>query len=243
MNSLNTYPLSFKSIGASALLIEWPEKIDKDILNDILRIQTGIENELTEVIIETINAYNSLTVIYNNEVTSDLLLQDKIRDLIDQRSEIAIPNSKKWEIPVCYHKDFGIDLEHVARQHGLATHEVIDIHSTASYQIYFTGFLPGFLYLGGLPATIHTPRKSTPRLRINKGAVAIGGQQTGIYPSESPGGWNIIGNCPVTLFLPQQNPPCFAMAGDSLTFCPVSISEHQKILKDSARGVFKIVPQ
>ena len=106
--------------------------------------------------------------------------------------------------------------------------------------IYFIGFLPGFLYLGGLDERLFTPRKSTPRLRIEKGAVAIGGKQTGIYPQESPGGWNIIGNSPIQFFDNSKNTPCFAKAGDKLQFYSITLKEHHdiKVLVDA--GVFQL---
>lgn len=237
---MNPYPLTFKTLGASALLIEWPNKIDKNILNDILLLQSSIENELKGSLIETINAYNSLTVVFQSEIASFNEIKGKIHQLHSAPSPHKILVPRVWKIPVCYDKEFGIDLEEVARQHELSADEIIRIHSQAEYTIYFTGFLPGFLYLGGLPEVIHTPRKSTPRLRIKKGAVAIGGQQTGIYPSESPGGWNIIGNCPLLFFDPNNNPPCFAQAGDFLQFYSVNKMAHKLIESEVAAGKFNI---
>lgn len=240
MNNLIPYPLTFKSIGHSALLIEWPSQIDKIILDDILQLQSSIERELGNLLVETVNTYNSLTLIFHSPISSIDAIEKKIQQLCQIQPSIKSENQKTWKIPVCYDKEFGIDLDDVARQHKLSTDEIIAIHSKAKYLVYFIGFLPGFLYLGGLPKKIHTPRKSTPRLRIKKGAVAIGGQQTGIYPSESPGGWNIIGNSPLFLFDPEQDPPCFAQAGDCLQFYPINKNEHQKILKEVEQKSFTI---
>ncbi|MFZ1805598.1 MAG: 5-oxoprolinase subunit PxpB [Cyclobacteriaceae bacterium] len=237
---MNPYPLTFKTLGASALLIEWPNKIDRSILHDILLLQSRIENELKGSLIETVNAYNSLTIIFKSKIASFNEIKGSIQQLHSVPSSRKSLTPRVWKIPVCYDKEFGIDLEEVARQHKLSSDEIIRIHSQADYTIYFTGFLPGFLYLGGLPERIHTTRKSTPRLRIKKGAVAIGGQQTGIYPSESPGGWNIIGNCPLSFFDPNHNPPCFAQAGDSLQFYSVNKKAHQQIESEVATGKFNI---
>ncbi len=240
MNKLNPYPIKFKPLGQEALLIEWPNEIDKNILDDILLLQSTVEKELGRLLVETVNAYNSLTLIFHSPIASLDDLKKKILQLHQLHPPIKSRTQKIWEIPVCYHKEFGIDLDELAKQHELSTDEVIAIHSKAEYTIYFTGFLPGFLYLGGLPETIHTARKATPRLRIKKGAVAIGGQQTGIYPSESPGGWNVIGNSPVEFFDPSHNPPCFAQAGDSLKFYPIDKNEHQRILNEVEHETFKL---
>ncbi len=240
MSNLNSYPLSYKAFGKSALLIEWPNQIDQHILNDILQFQSCIEVELRDLLVETVNAYNSLTIVFYPDIISLNEIQQKIQSLYPLKPPIIKREGNTWEIPVCYDKEFGIDMKDVANQNELTVDEIIATHCKAEYTIYFIGFLPGFLYLGGLPKAIHTPRKSTPRLRIKKGAVAIGGEQTGIYPFESPGGWNIIGNSPLQFFDPKLNPPCFAHAGDLLRFYPIGKKEHQKILNEVERGVFTI---
>jgi len=240
LSNFNPYDLIFKPIGRSALLIEWPNKIDEIILNDILQLQSNVEKELGDLLIETVNAYNSLTLIFHSSISSFNNIKEKIQELHQVQSSIMSKAHRTWKIPVCYDEEYGIDLGDVAKQHELSPAEIVAIHSKAKYTVYFTGFLPGFLYLGGLPEVIHTPRKSTPRLRIRKGAVAIGGQQTGIYPSESPGGWNIIGNSPLLFFDPLQDPPCFAQAGDYLQFYSVDKKEHQRILKEVELRSFHI---
>lgn len=234
------FNLTFKPIGHSALLIEWPQQIEETILNDILNLQSRIEHELKDIIVETINAYNSLTLIYKHEVVSRDQLEDEIKKIYAVKSQAVTQQKKIWYIPVCYDKEFGIDLEEIAQLKKCDPNEIIKLHSSIEYLIHFIGFLPGFLYLGGLPESIHVPRKSTPRIQIKKGAVAIGGKQTGIYPSESPGGWNIIGNSPLNFFSPNQNPPCFAKAGDLLKFYSIKKSEHQQIATEVENGSFKI---
>jgi inhibitor of KinA len=147
---------------------------------------------------------------------------------------------KTWKIPVCYDEEFGIDLKEIAVSKKCGVKDIIYMHTSPKYLIYFTGFLPGFLYLGGLPATLLIPRRSSPRLQIIKGAVAIGGQQTGIYPTESPGGWNIIGNSPLEFFNPTQNPPCFSETGDYLKFYAIDRVAHQQIKKEVEVGAFEV---
>jgi inhibitor of KinA len=141
---------------------------------------------------------------------------------------------------VCYHVNFGIDLEAISIEKKLSTEDIIKRHSQVIYTVYFIGFLPGFLYLGGLDDSIYVPRKSTPRLQIDKGAVAIGGNQTGVYPESSPGGWNIIGNSPIEFFNPKLEKPCFAKAGDRIVFKPVSMEAYNQIKTLVEGGVHEI---
>jgi inhibitor of KinA len=150
--------------------------------------------------------------------------------------------SKIWQLPVCYDKSFGIDLEEIAKKRNLTVEEIEVLHHSVTYRVYFTGFLPGFLYLGGLSGKLVMPRKETPRSMIVKGAVAIGGSQTGIYPQESPGGWNIIGNCPIPLFDVHWKLPCKIRSGDQVQFSPISMNEYEALLKSIQSGLFDLKP-
>ncbi|MBE3569818.1 MAG: 5-oxoprolinase subunit PxpB, partial [Bacillales bacterium] len=114
------------------------------------------------------------------------------------------------------------DIEEVASTNGLSVEKVIEIHSSASYHVYFLGFAPGFPFLGGMDPSIATPRKQSPRLKVPAGSVGIAGNQTGIYPIETPGGWQIIGRTPISLFQPDQNPPTFLLPGDKVRFVPIT---------------------
>lgn len=229
------FNLTYKPYGEHSILIEWPSKIDETILKDIVRFKEAIGKKNIEVIVELRHAYNSLLVIYDTvcrNFEKEVLSLKKIYKSLNNKHDIL---SKLWKIPVCYDESFGIDLRHMSEEKNLPINEIIDKHSQAIYTVYFIGFLPGFLYLGGLDEHLYMPRKSTPRLKIEKGAVAIGGTQTGIYPSESPGGWNIIGNTPVSFFDPTKESPCFANAGDRIKFVPVSLKTYEdiKVLADA----------
>jgi inhibitor of KinA len=150
--------------------------------------------------------------------------QDEIAALV--RDRLAVPPSpsaddtRLIEIPVCYGGELGPDLAGVAEHAGLTAEQVVDLHASASYLVYFLGFSPGFPYLGGLPAKLATPRLPAPRKRVPAGSVAIGGNQTGVYPMESPGGWRIIGRTPVRLFDLEAAPPALLRAGDTVRFVP-----------------------
>src|SRR5271167_2427845 len=124
-------------------------------------------------------------------------------------------------IPVCYDINFGPDLLDVAQHAGIPVEEVVRLHSSPTYLVYFLGFSPGFVYLGGLPEVLHTPRLATPRPSIAGGSVGIAGSQTGIYPVDSPGGWKLIGRTPLKMFDPEAAPPTRLQPGDSMKFSPI----------------------
>ncbi|WP_370476597.1 5-oxoprolinase subunit PxpB [Tamlana flava] len=223
------YQLSFKSYGEHAILIEWPKLISEDILKDVLRFKSSIEYSDVTNIEEVRSAYNSLLLVYSHlekdvQDEVDLLIKIYNSDTISSTSK-----AKLWKIPVCYDAHFGIDLEAISETKKMTIGDIVKFHSEAVYTVYFIGFLPGFLYLGGLDEHIMMPRKSTPRLKIEQGSVAIGGDQTGVYPSASPGGWNIIGNSPLNFFNIKKEEPCFAKAGDQIKFCPITLKEHADI--------------
>ncbi|WP_340062991.1 5-oxoprolinase subunit PxpB [Ascidiimonas aurantiaca] len=232
------YPITIKEFGEYAALIEWPPQINEDVLYDILRVKAQIEKTLAAYNVSLVPAYHSLTVIANSPVLSGTEICRYLSDL-DITLDRAPLVSSSWKIPVCYESDLAPDLEVISKQKELTPKEVIRLHTTPLYTVYCIGFLPGFMYLGGLPETLITPRRQEPRLRVPAGAVGIGGSQTGIYPQESPGGWNLIGNCPVPLFDVLKDPPCFVKVGDRVKFYPVSLPQYQILKIEVATGVYK----
>ena len=232
--------MTYKPYGAHSILIEWPAEIHRDILNDVLCFKQIIESRHIEEKVQVKSAYNSLLVIYVIGIDN---IYDKISTLksaYETMSGLNKPTFRRWNIPVCYDDEFGIDLDEISSRNNISKSDIIRLHSTSIYTVYFIGFLPGFLYLGGLKKELHIPRKSTPRLVVEKGAVAIGGNQTGVYPNASPGGWNIIGNTPIDFFDVNSNPPCFAKAGDQIQFYPISRKEYSDIKKLVEAGVYQL---
>ena len=142
-------------------------------------------------------------------------------------------------MPVCYDTDFGIDIEEVAINLKTSVSEVIKRHTSNEYTVYGIGFLPGFMYLGGLPENMESKRRAIPRLKVRKGAVGLAGKQTGIYPQESPGGWNIIGNCPIPIFNIKSEEPCFVQVGDKIKFTPISRAAYELHKIESEIGIYK----
>jgi len=234
------FNLAYKRYGERSILIEWPAIIDKKILLDVLSFKNKILNNNIELIVNVNNAYNSLLITYskivinfNNEVST-------LKKIYNQRETVAQSVFKQWKIPVCYDAVFGMDLEMISITKNSSKDSIIKLHSQAVYTVYFIGFLPGFLYLGGLDETLHAPRKETPRLKIEKGAVAIGGNQTGVYPNQSPGGWNIIGNTPISFFDVKKDNPCFAKPGDQIKFYPIDLEKYQEIKTLIDAGVYQM---
>lgn len=155
-----------------------------------------------------------------------IYLRDLLLPSLQGLQSVVPKQTRTVTIPVCYGGEFGPDLEYVASVHALTPDEVIAIHTAGEYLVHMLGFAPGFPYLGGLSARIATPRRATPRLRVEAGTVGIGGEQTGIYPLATPGGWQCIGRTPIALFRPNDNPPSLLTAGDRVRFTPISIQEY-----------------
>ncbi|WKD85915.1 Kinase A inhibitor [Polaribacter huanghezhanensis] len=232
------FQLSYKIFGEKAILIEWPSEISEIILKDILNFKSNIDKkiELKDCII----GYNSILLVYNFVLQNTATKIEFLKKLYRQKSIAEKQKITHWKIPVCYDKQFGIDLDEISKIIKISSEEIIQLHTKGIYTVYFIGFLPGFLYLGGLDDQIAIPRKATPRLHVPKGAVAIGGNQTGVYSNQSSGGWNIIGNSPVSFFDVQNQYPCFAKTGDKITFENISLEEYNHI-KDNNYQIEKIL--
>ncbi len=227
---MNKYKLRFKPYGSTAILIEWSKEINRDVLKNRILFKRKIKTEMADYLLDTVPAYNSLTIFFDTSKIKYSGVVKKAKEIYEMKyKDLKLPY-KLWKIPVCYDESFGIDLDEMAKLRDMSKEEIIQLHSSTIYDVHFIGFLPGFLYLGGLPVEIHFDRKSKPRQIIEKGAVGIAGGQTGIYPRESPGGWNIIGNSPIDFFDVNQERPCFASAGDRLKFVAVDKSAYEKIL-------------
>ena len=185
------FQLTYKLFGRSAILIEWPANISQEIIQDIISFERKIKE--IDSILDTIIAYNSLLIRYQNPITNNEILISQLKNIYEASSYLIKQDQFLWHIPVCYDVYFGIDLEEIASKKKCSVADIIRLHTETDYLVYFIGFQPGFLYLGGLHRNLHIPRKSNPRVRVEMGSVGIGGSQTGVYPQDSSGGWNIIG--------------------------------------------------
>jgi 5-oxoprolinase (ATP-hydrolysing) subunit B len=173
---------------------------------------------------EVVPGMNNLTVELDPAAPVLENLLDALRAGWRQSNAVSYP-SRRIEIPVHYGGPTGCDLEEVARHTGLSCEDVVRLHSAGEYTVYFLGFLPGFACLGGMDKRLATPRRKEPRLAVPAGSVGIGGEQTGIYPSVSPGGWQIIGRTSLQLFDSARDPPSLLSPGDTVRFVNVGDSQ------------------
>ncbi|HGB5818766.1 TPA: 5-oxoprolinase subunit PxpB [Salmonella enterica subsp. enterica serovar Thompson] len=170
-------------------------------------------------VVEAIPGMNNITVILREPQTLALDAIERLQRWWEG-SEALEPDSRSVEIPVIYGGAGGPDLAAVARHSGLSEKQVVELHASVEYVVWFLGFQPGFPYLGNLPESLHMPRRAEPRLQVPAGSVGIGGAQTGFYPLSTPGGWQLIGLTPLKLFDPMREPPVLLRPGDSVRFVP-----------------------
>ena len=232
------FQLTYKLFGRSAILVEWPANISQDIIQDIISFERQVKE--IDSILDTIIAYNSLLIRYQNPIVDKELTISQLKNKYTASSYVIKQDQFLWEIPVCYDASFGIDLEEIANKKKCSVADIIRLHTETDYLVYFIGFQPGFLYLGGLHQNLHIPRKSNPRVRVDKGSVGIGGAQTGVYPQNSSGGWNIIGKSPLNFFNMKATNPCFAKPGDRIQFVAVGIHTFHEIEREVIKQEFII---
>jgi inhibitor of KinA len=214
--------------GERGLVVELGTTIDPDVNARVHLLAAAISLQLSGEVQEVIPTYRSLLVVFDPLHVPRERLAARIEALAaEPAAGPPVYQGREVHIPVCYGGAFGPDLEFVAAHNGITPQQVIEIHSASPYLVYMLGFTPGFPYLGGLSQRIATPRLETPRTRVPAGSVGIAGEQTGIYPVESPGGWRLIGRTPLRLFDPHSAHPFLITAGDVLRFKPISLEEFE----------------
>ena len=227
--------------GDSSLLIQFGQEISPEINARITAFVHLLKVQHVEGVIDLIPAFTSLLINYDPRVVNYRTLKRRVEKLLQLDVGGETSSSRIFEIPVCYGGEYGPDLENIAKHANLTTQEVIDIHCSRDYLIYMLGFLPGFSYLGGLDERIHTPRLANPRIRIPAGSVGIGGSQTGIYPLDSPGGWQLLGLTPVKTYDPDREVPILFEAGDYIRFIPVTEADFLEIKKQVEENSYECV--
>lgn len=227
--------------GDSSLLIEFGQEISPKINQKITSTVQLMKEQHIEGVVDIIPAFCSLLINYDPRVIGYEELKERMKNLVKVDVKSQAGKKRIFEIPVCYGGEYGPDIENIANHAGVSVDEVIKIHSSRDYLIYMLGFLPGFTYLGGLDEKIHTPRLANPRLKIRAGSVGIGGSQTGIYPLESPGGWQLMGMTPVKTYDPEREVPILVEAGDYIRFVPVTEEEYLAIKEQVEQGTYQCV--
>ena len=227
--------------GDSSLLIQFGQEISPEINAQITAFVHLMREQHLEGVTDVIPAFSSLLINYDPRVIDYRKLKRRLEKLLKLEVSKKASSSRIFEIPVCYGGEYGPDLENIAKHANLTPQEVIDIHSSSDYLIYMLGFLPGFCYLGGLDERIHTPRLANPRIKISAGSVGIGGSQTGIYPLDSPGGWQLMGMTPVKTYDPEREVPILVEAGDYIRFVPIDEEEYKRIKELVERGEYQCI--
>ncbi|GAB7387937.1 5-oxoprolinase subunit B [Bacillaceae bacterium] len=237
---------TFSPLGDSAIIVKFGEQIDRDTHRRVKTLADFLEKHPFPGLVEYVPAFTTVAVFYDpievrrrwkeigeagcsleNPRSPYEIVRSVLQRILSGLEETKGDTPRTIEIPVCYGGDFGPDLEFVAAHNHLRPEEVIEIHAGGEYLVHMIGFMPGFPYLGGLSERISAPRRPTPRLSIPAGSVGIAGRQTGVYPMESPGGWQLIGRTPLPLFRPDENPPSLLQTGDIVRFKPISREEYE----------------
>lgn len=235
--------IRFLQAGDQGLVVEFGNEINAQINQQVHNVTRALAAKALPGIMEVIPTYRSFLVYFDPLQISRVALIKQIEELLSaanapQAAQAETAAARIVHIPVCYGGEFGPDLEFVAQYNGLSTDEVIQIHTSTPYQVYMLGFTPGFPYLGGMSEKIATPRLEKPRVKIPAGSVGIAGSQTGFYPVESPGGWQLIGRTPINGFDAGSSQPFAFAAGDYLQFKAISPDEFFTIRREVEAGAY-----
>lgn len=225
--------------GDSCLVVQFGDTIDLAVNGSVQGLRRALEQEKPLGLVEMVPTYCSLAVYFDPTRTDRETLAARIEELAQGLSVAGTEGGDVLTVPVLYGGEEGPDLQAVADHNGLTAEEVVRRHSGRDYYCYMLGFTPGFPYLGGMDESIATPRLAKPRTRIPAGSVGIAGKQTGIYPIDSPGGWQLIGRTPLRLFDPTACEPFLADAGLWIRFKPISRSDFEALARDVASGTFQ----
>jgi inhibitor of KinA len=201
-----------------------------EVNEEVLALASRLQRDRDPRILNLHPAYTTLLIRFDPLIVSHPEMEALVRERL-QTSAQGAPEGKLLHVPVCYGSAFGPDLEEVARLTGLTPAEVIEIHSSVNYRVFCLGFTPGFPYLGGMDARIAVPRLDVPRKKVVAGSVGIGGEQTGIYPVASPGGWRLIGRSPLKLLNADHAIPSLILPGDTVRFTPIAPAEFEKAVR------------
>ena len=223
------------TVGDCAVSVEFGQEISLEINHKVMALKMVLEQKPIRGIVELIPTYCSLLIQYDPIELRYGQLREKLYTLVNQLDKVEMPPKQVVEIPVAYGGEYGPDLGEVARAHNISEDDVIKLHSEPEYPIYMLGFVAGFPYLGGMNKAIATPRKKSPRLKIEAGSVGIAGEQTGIYSVESPGGWQIIGRTPLKLYDVNRNEPVLLKAGQYIKFKPIT-NEEFRTMENEHKG-------
>ena len=225
----------FLPAGDAALVVEFGSTIDRALSDRVLALSAVVGG--LEGVLVTVPTFRSLLVQYDPLRTSAQALEADIRTKLEHRSQAGGP-VRRWHLPACYDDGFSPDLAEVAERTNHSVADVIRLHTETEFRVYVVGFVPGYGFLGGLPQELYLPRRAEPRVRVPAGSVGIALNLTGVYPQESPGGWHLIGACPVRFFDAQAERPSLFMPGDKVRFERVSAPEYERLKEAVAKRAY-----
>ena len=218
----------FLAAGDTALVVDFGTTVDPALIAAVQALDRAVAAAKLPGVVETVPSFRSLMIHYDPLVTTGAALAEAVAAL-DRSATGPQQEVRHWSLPCCYAAEFGPDLDHVAQATGLDISAVIEAHAAAGFTVAMLGFLPGCPFLSGLDKRFDLPRRTEPRTRLAAGSVAVAQTLSVIYPTESPGGWHLIGNCPLPLFDPGRSPPALLAPGDQVRFRPVDAAEHARI--------------
>ena len=223
------FDFEIRDAGDSALIVQLPERIDPVINGWCVALARAIEQRFGRTVRDVVVGYCSVTTYFDPLTIDVRWLEQEVKHLArwldpDEREEGA-----ELTIPVCYGGEFGPDLADVARFGSCSESDAIELHAAGSYRVYLVGFVPGFAYMAEVDSRIAAPRRRAPRLSVTAGSVGIAGGQTGIYPSATPGGWNIIGRTPVKPYDATREHPFLFKSGDRVHFEPITVEQLRRL--------------
>jgi inhibitor of KinA len=221
--------VEFKPASDQSLLLYFGREVTLDAHRQVRKLLHLLESEPIPSVRNLHPAYCSLLVEFDALQMGHRELTAVLRGYVRRATALQLPDAREVRVPTCYGGEFGSDLEDVAQLHGMTPAEIIELHSSVTYVVYFLGFVPGFAYLGILPEALVTPRLATPRPSVPPGSVGIADNQTGIYPLATPGGWRLIGRTPIAMFRPDRENMSYLRIGDRVRFTPVSIPEFRAL--------------
>jgi inhibitor of KinA len=213
----------FQPASDQSLLVSFGQQVTLDAHERVRKLLRLLELKPVPGIRNLHPAYCSLLVDFDAMKLRHAELEAILRSYLGRLGTVQLPNPRQLEIPTCYGGEFGPDLNDVAALHGMTPAQAIELHASVTYVVYFLGFVPGFAYLGELPAALATPRLTSPRRSTPPGSVGIAGNQTGVYPFAVPGGWRLIGRTPIAMFQPDRKDMSFLSIGDQVRFTPISV--------------------
>ena len=215
--------------GDAMLVAEFEDRIAPEVNAKATMLAARVLAAGVPGVRDVVPTFRSVAVYFDPVSTDAERLAVVLREVTPSSGVMPTRAGKSVEVPVCYDEEFGLDLEEVGRAAGLSRDEVVAIHAGRAYRVYMLGFLPGFAYLAAVDPRIAAPRRRSPRLRVAAGSVAIAGEQTGIYPCQSPGGWNIVGRTPTAMLSIDRAEPALLAAGDTVCFRPISRGEFDRL--------------